>query len=129
MPADSEEAREMALECIGRAGSLTRVLAAYAWGGDARSWSDVYPGLEVLSEYLAWHCANTKPRSAQRHAYAYQALHPTFGHLRLSDITPQRIEQYKQQRRGAGRSPVTTNRERALLRHLFTMAMTWGNMT
>jgi len=37
LPATSEEAREIALECIGRAEGLAGVLAAYAWGGEARS--------------------------------------------------------------------------------------------
>jgi hypothetical protein len=52
MPADREEAREMALECIGRAESLTSVLVAYTWGGDARSWDDVQSVLEVLDDLL-----------------------------------------------------------------------------
>ncbi len=77
-------------------------------------------------EYLAYYRTHAKPNSAQRHAYAYEALRGVFGSVRLADITPGAIEHYKQQRLAMGRSPVTINRELAFLKHLFRMAITWG---
>jgi len=84
---------------------------------------------DFAAEYLAYYRANARPRSAERHEQAYRALSPVFAPLRLPDITPQHIEQYKQQRQAAGRSPVTINRALAFLKHLFTLAITWGRVT
>jgi len=80
-------------------------------------------------QYLAYDRAHARPRSAERHESSYRTLKPVFGPLRLSDITPFLIEQYKEQRRTAGRSAVTINRELGFLQHLFTMAITWGKTT
>ena len=55
----------------------------------------------------------------QRHVTAYRALQSTFGHLRLSDISPLAIERYKRQRKQDGVSEVTINRELAFLKNLF----------
>ena len=62
----------------------------------------------------------------QRHETAYRALRPTFGHIRLTEISPLAIERYKRQRKEAGLSEVTINRELAFLKNLFTKAMEWG---
>jgi integrase len=84
---------------------------------------------EFAKEYFAYYRANRRPRSAERHETSYRAMHPTFGHVRLADITPLAIERYKRQRQGDGVSGVTINRELAFLKHLFSKAMEWGKVS
>jgi integrase len=79
-------------------------------------------------EYLAYYRTDARPRSVERHESAYRALKPTFGSLRLADITPYLVEQYKQQRRAISRAAATINRELTFLNHLVTMAITWGKV-
>jgi integrase len=57
---------------------------------------------------------------------ALRALKTTFAGRRLADINPFLIEGYKRTRKDEGRSEVTSNRELACLKNLFTMAMKWG---
>jgi len=80
---------------------------------------------EFAKEYFAYYRANRRPQSVQRHVTAYRALQPTFGHLRLSEISPLAIERYKRQREEDGVSEVTINRELAFLKNLFTKAIEW----
>jgi integrase len=49
--------------------------------------------------------------------------------MRLAEIAAFDLERYRRQRKQAGKSDVTINRELAFLRHLYTMAMTWGKAT
>jgi integrase len=84
---------------------------------------------EFAKEYFAYYRANRRSRSAERHETSYRAMSPTFGHMRLSDITPLAIERYKRQRQGVGISGVTINRELAFLKHLFSKAMEWGKVS
>jgi integrase len=81
---------------------------------------------EFAKEYFAYYRANRRPQSVQRHATAYRALQPIFGHIRLSEISPLAIERYKRRRKENGVSEVTVNRELALLKNLFTKAVEWG---
>lgn len=55
-----------------------------------------------------------------------QALKPCFAGNCHTDISTFLIEKYKQSQKEHGRSDVTINRELAFLKHLFTMAITWG---
>jgi integrase len=85
------------------------------------------PLFEVMAEeYLQYYQANRRPRSVERHQMALKALKPFFGGYRLADISPFLIEKYKRSRKEQGRSEVTINRELALLKNLFTMAIKWG---
>jgi hypothetical protein len=84
---------------------------------------------EFAQEYFAYYRANRRPRSAERHETSYRAMRPTFGHIRLSDITPLAIERYKRQRKEEGVSEATINRELAFLKNLFTKAIEWGKTT
>jgi len=61
---------------------------------------------EFATAYFASDRANRRPRSVTRHAYACRARRPTFGHLRLSEISAPAIERYKRQRKEAGVSIV-----------------------
>jgi Phage integrase SAM-like domain len=84
---------------------------------------------EFAQEYFAYYRANRRPRSAERHETSYRAMRPTFGHIRLSDITPLAIERYKCQRKEEGVSEATINRELAFLKNLFTKAIEGGKTT
>jgi integrase len=84
---------------------------------------------EFVHEYLAYYRANRRPSSVRRYECAYRAVQPTFGHLRLSEITPLALERYKRQRKQDGVSEVTINRELAFLKNLFTKAMEWSHAT
>jgi len=80
----------------------------------------------VVKDYFPYYRANRRLQSVQRHVTAYRAMQSTFGHLRLSEISPLAIERYKRQRKEAGVSEVTINRELAFLKNVFTKAVEWG---
>jgi integrase len=84
---------------------------------------------EFVKEYFAYYQANRKPRSLQRHQTSYRALEATFGHQRLTDISPLDIERYKRQRQGTGVTGVTINRELAFLKNLYSKALEWGKVS
>jgi Phage integrase SAM-like domain len=78
---------------------------------------------EFAKEYFASYRANRRPRSAERHETSYRAMYVTFGHARLSDITPLAIERYERQWKEEGVSETTINRKLAFLKNLFTKAI------
>ena len=53
-------------------------------------------------------------------------LQTSFGPCKLRGITPQRIEEYQQARLKQDTAPATSNRELALLKHMFFGAERWG---
>jgi integrase len=59
-------------------------------------------------------------------AASARALRPFFAGYTLDAIFPFLIESYKRHRMAAGRSGATVNRELALLKHLFNVALHWG---
>ena len=81
---------------------------------------------DFVPEYFAYYKANRKKNSVDRHEYSWVAIQPVFGHQRLSEITPRKIERYRQARQEIGRSNATVNRELAFLRNVFSMAIEWG---
>ncbi len=84
---------------------------------------------EFVEEYFAYYRANRRAHSVRRHATAWRAIQPVFGNKRLADIVPLDPERYRWNRKQAGKSDVTINRELALLRHVYSMAITWGKAT
>jgi len=64
-----------------------------------------------------------------RHETSWHAIQPLLGTKRLDEISPLDLERYRRQRKQAGRSAVTVNRELAFLRPLYPMAITWGKAT
>lgn len=84
---------------------------------------------EFITDYFAYYRANRRPRSVTRHEVSWRAMQPTFGSKRLDEISPFDLERYRRQRKQAGKSDVTINRELAFLRHVYTMAITWGKAT
>src|SRR5258705_12471509 len=51
---------------------------------------------------------------------------PFFGPCKLRDRTPLRIEEYQQARLKQDTAPATSNRELALLKHMFFVSERWG---
>jgi integrase len=81
---------------------------------------------EMAKKYLAWSKANK--RSWDRDKDSLKPLKKAFGGKLLADISVESIEDYKAGRRAAV-SAATTNRELALLKHLFSKAVEWGRAT
>ena len=69
--------------------------------------------------------AKLHKRSWKRDVQMLGNLQAFFGAAKLRDITPLRVEEYQQARVKAVR-PATSNRELALLKHMFNMAERWG---
>lgn len=84
---------------------------------------------DFVREYFAYYEANRRPRSVRRHVTSWHAIQPVLGTKRLAEISPFDLERYRRGRKQDGRSDITVNRELAFLRHLYTMAMTWGKAT
>lgn len=85
------------------------------------------PRLEDFTKtYFEYYQANRRPHSVRRHQISWRAIQPVFGQKRLSEISAFDLERYRRDRKRAGKSDVTINRELAFLRNLYTMAITWG---
>src|SRR5438128_8684376 len=80
---------------------------------------------DFVEEYFEYYRANRRPRSAKRHETSWHAVQPVLGTRRLAEISPFDLERYRHQRKQAGVTHVTINRELTFLRHLYTMAITW----
>ncbi len=80
----------------------------------------------LAEEYLKYSRVNKK--SFERDEYITQNLKTHFGGLVIGRITPRLIEKYKIMRSDHVK-PATVNRELACLKHMFTMAMKWGEAT
>ncbi len=78
---------------------------------------------ELGERYIEY--AKLHKRSWKRDVQMLSNLQAFFGAAKLRDITPLRVEEYQ---RGRVRevSPATSNREMALLKHMFNMAERWG---
>jgi integrase len=84
---------------------------------------------EFIEDYFAYYRTNRRAHSVRRHVTSWQAIQPVFGTKRLDEISPFDLERYRRQRKQAGRSDVTVNREFTFLRHVYSMAITWGKAT
>ena len=78
---------------------------------------------ELGERYIEY--AGLHKRSWKRDVQMLGNLHAFFGSAKLRDITPLRVEEY-QRERVKEVSPATSNREMALLKHMFNMAERWG---
>jgi len=72
--------------------------------------------------------AQTNKRSWVRDEFSLRKLTPFFGNRLLSDISPFFIESYKKKRVDEVK-PATVNREIALLKRMFNLAIKWGRAT
>ncbi|MFH1023504.1 MAG: tyrosine-type recombinase/integrase [Planctomycetota bacterium] len=80
----------------------------------------------MRKEYLPYSKTNKKPNSYRRDTVSAKHLVGEFGETRLTDITVKDVEKYKANR-CAMVSHGSINRELACLKHLFSMAIRWGN--
>lgn len=78
---------------------------------------------ELGERYIEY--AKLHKRSWLRDVQMLAKLQTFFGPARLKDITPLRVEEYQRERVKAV-CPSTSNREMALLKHMFNMAERWG---
>ncbi|PYT20636.1 MAG: hypothetical protein DMG57_41460 [Acidobacteria bacterium] len=78
---------------------------------------------ELGDRYIEY--AKLHKRSWKRDVQMLGNLQAFFGPSKLRDITPLRVEEY-QQARVKDVCPATSNREVALLKHMFNMAERWG---
>ena len=83
-------------------------------------------GRETFAEFSKAYMEHSRAnkRSWDRDVTLLSNLLPFFGKRQLSDITPHLIEGYKRQRLERVK-PATVNREIALLKHMYNMAMLW----
>ena len=82
---------------------------------------------ETFAEkYLVYARLNKKPKSAKRNQVSINMLMPFFKGTLLSSIHPFSVEQYKKDRRDAGASPGTVNRDVATMRNMMNLAVQWG---
>jgi integrase len=79
--------------------------------------------LELGERYIEH--AKLHKRSWKRDVQMLAHLQAFFGSPKLRDITPLRVEEYQRERVKAV-CPATSNREMALLKHMFNMAAQWG---
>lgn len=84
---------------------------------------------DFIEEYFAYYRTTSRPRSVIRHETSWHAVRPVLGGKKLEEISPFDLERYRRGRKQEGRSDVTINRDLAFLRHVFSMAMTWGRAT
>ena len=77
---------------------------------------------EHSKEYLQF--ARVNKKSWERDKYSLIKLEPFFGDYRLSEISPILIERYKLERKEVV-SPRTVNIELALLKRMFSLAVSW----
>lgn len=75
--------------------------------------------------YIAW-ARKERPRSVTFREKALKHLTARFGSKTLGGITRADIESYQTTRRDQGAAAGTVNRERSVLSHVFTKAITWG---
>jgi integrase len=78
---------------------------------------------ELGERYIEY--AKLHKRSWKRDVQMLGNLQAFFGPAKLRDITPLQVEEY-QRERVKEVSPATSNREMALLKHMFNMAERWG---
>jgi integrase len=89
---------------------------------------------EMAKRYLEW--SKTNKKSWLRDVGAIKNIVPYFGNRRLTEISPLLVEKYKEKRKNTVRiskvkkietqpANATINRELALLKHLFNLAIKW----
>jgi integrase len=92
-------------------------------------WFDRLPGDEktfrdLMEKYLREHSERNKaPTSHRRDKSLADRLLLVFGNLRLSEISPRLIAEYKYRRKVEEAAPRTINYELALMSHAFSLAM------
>jgi len=79
---------------------------------------------ELCEKYLEYGETNGK-KSLERDEYSIKALMSRFEHLKITQINPLMIEDYKKKRQDEKKKSATINRELSCLRHMFNLARKW----
>lgn len=79
---------------------------------------------ELTEKYLEYGETNGK-RSLERDEYSIKALMDRFQYMKITQINPLLIEDYKKKRQDEKRKSGTINRELSCLRHMFNLAKKW----
>lgn len=88
----------------------------------------------IKQEYLPWAKIHHKPSNYQSDRWRSDVLIIGLGKLRLDELTPFRIEQFKRERmngttkRGSTRAPASVNHEIALLSKILSLASDHGHL-
>lgn len=77
---------------------------------------------EMMERYMKEHSLPNKA-SSDRDEHSLKYLLPFFGDRKLTEIAPKMVNQYKTERRQAGVSSATVNRELALMRNAYNLAI------
>jgi integrase len=94
---------------------------------DVRKEPDPIKFHEFTKEYLQWAKANKKPSTCNRDLYIMRTLDKEFEGKHIQDITSWQIEKWKSKRRETCKA-ASVNRELALLKHMFSMAVKWRKL-
>ena len=82
---------------------------------------------EMADLYLEKYAKKNKEKSWKTSDWVYlRRLKPYFGSSRLSDITTEKVEDYKSERLSGGLKNSSVNRELSCLRKIFNKAIDWG---
>ncbi len=85
---------------------------------------------DKFSELYLENYSKPNKKSWECDYYALEAhLKPVFGKSPLNEIKPMKIEAYRAERLKSGKKKSTTNREMALLKKMFNLAIDWGYLT
>ncbi len=82
---------------------------------------------EFAKEYLKWSKANKKASTCFRDIYILRQFDKEFEGKNIQDITTWLIEKWKS-KRAEELKPAKVNRELALLKHIFSMAVEWRRL-
>lgn len=80
---------------------------------------------ELAKEYIQWAKTNKKASTCVRELCIMRAFDVEFEGKHIHEITVLDIERWKSKRKEGRMKPATVNRELALLKHLFSMAVRW----
>ncbi len=83
---------------------------------------------QVLKKYLEWSEVN-RPKTYDDRFSKAKILRAHIGDPRMDDLSAFQVERLKRDRKKAGKSPATINRDLAMLKHLCGKANDWGWMS
>lgn len=79
---------------------------------------------DLISRYMREVSPKKAPRTHKDELASSKLLNDVFGKMNPSDLRPVHVAKYLDMR--GQKAPVRANREKALLSHIFSMAMRWG---
>jgi len=82
---------------------------------------------DFAKEYLQWAKSNKKPSTYTRDIYIMRMFDKEFKEKTIQEITTWQIEKWKSKRK-EGLQAGSVNRELALLKHMFSMALKWRRL-